>query len=132
MDALSPIGNLAISGNTIVEFGDQLQLICSANDTGPGNTVMWRRRQQQLVTETGLAISTDDDNSKPSSISILTITSIDAQAAGPYECSVSNDAGSDESTVTVIGESFLCRKKNYLNSEGINIRGSLFNILFSL
>ena len=72
--------------------GEQLELNCSS-EGGPELEYTW--------TFSGSMI--DNTNS-----SMLTIANLATSNGGEYTCSVSNDAGSDNDTITVYSKFFVC------------------------
>ena len=76
-------------GNNLYSQGDQLQLKCSS-EGGPQLEYTW--------TFSGSAITNANSN-------ILTIDNVTASNGGNYTCNVTNNAGSDTSTITVYGKS---------------------------
>ena len=91
ISVVSPQDSITISpaGNVLAGFNSAVTLSCSAQG-GPNNMVVWRRQ--------GTVISSGD-----SELELLMITSSDA---GVYQCTVTNDAGSDDNTVLLTGMYF--------------------------
>ena len=78
-------------GDNTYSQGEQLELNCSS-EGGPELEYTW--------TFSGSMI--DNANS-----SMLTITNVATSNGGEYTCSVSNDAGSDNDTITVYSKLFI-------------------------
>lgn len=93
MNAISPHGRVKISGENLIEFGDQLELTCSAYGAGPDNSFLWTLDGEELTESETVTIDTDDT-------SVLTISS---NTFGDIKCTVTNDVGTGEKTVTVTG-----------------------------
>ena len=72
-------------GDMLYSQGDQLQLNCSS-EGGPQLKYTW--------THSGNIITNANSN-------ILTINNINTSDVGNYTCNVSNNAGSDNNTITV-------------------------------
>ena len=81
--------NVVVMGNNLYSQGDQLQLNCSS-EGGPQLEYTW--------TFSGSIITNANSN-------ILTADNITASNGGDYTCNVTNNAGSDASTVTVYSKS---------------------------
>ena len=84
--------NVVIMGDNTYSQGEQLELNCSS-EGGPELEYTW--------TFSGGMI----DNANTS---MLTIANVTTSNGGEYTCSVSNDAGSDNETVTVYSKFFVC------------------------
>ena len=81
--------NVIIMGDNLYSQGDQLQLNCSS-EGGPQLEYTW--------TFSGSIITNTNSN-------ILTIDNITTSNGGNYTCNVTNNAGSDNNTITVYGKS---------------------------
>ena len=79
-----------MSDNTY-DNGDQLELNCSS-EGGPDLVYSWRRNN-------------DFSNETVTNTNTLTISDLVTVDGGDYTCTVTNDAGSNNTTVTVYGES---------------------------
>ena len=79
--------NVAVVGDKLHSLGDQLQLNCSS-EGGPQLEYTW--------TFSGSIITNTNSN-------ILTIDNITTSNGGNYTCNVTNNAGSDNNTITVYG-----------------------------
>ena len=79
-------------GDNTYSQGEQLELNCSS-EGGPELEYTW--------TFSGGMIDNANTN-------VLTIANLTTSNGGEYTCSVSNDAGSDNETVTVYSKSFVC------------------------
>ena len=84
--------NVTITGDNTYSQGEQLELSCSS-EGGPELEYTW--------TFSGVMI----DNANTS---MLTIANITTYNGGEYTCSVRNDAGSDNDSVTVYSKFFVC------------------------
>ena len=84
---VSPQGSVSLqpSGNILTTANSKVTLTCLA-DGGPNNVFEWRRQ--------GVVISNDP---------VLLIPMVTGSDGGVYRCTVSNAAGSDTATTTVIG-----------------------------
>ena len=78
-------------GNNIYDIGDELELTCSS-EGGPELVYSWSR-------------ASDFSNDIATNTSTLTISHVVVIDGGNYTCTVTNDAGSNNHTVTVNGES---------------------------
>ena len=72
----------------MVNQSESAQFMCTSSG-GPGNTFQWYHNGQILSGENS---------------TILNITMVTASNAGEYNCTVSNEAGSDGDVSTLIGE----------------------------
>ena len=84
---VSPQGSVSVSppGNILTAVNIKVTLTCIAQG-GPNNMFKWRRQ--------GVVISNDP---------VLSIPMVTGSDGGVYQCTVSNDAGSDTATTTIIG-----------------------------
>jgi len=80
-------------GDNTYNNGSQLELTCSS-EGGPGLTYSWNRMMNDFDNET--ATGTDTNN--------LTIANVATVDGGNYTCTVTNNAGSNSSSITVYGE----------------------------
>ena len=78
-------------GHNTYDNGDQLQLNCSS-EGGPDLVYSWSRNN-------------DFSNETVTNTNTLTISDLATADGGDYACTVTNDAGSNNTTVTVYGES---------------------------
>ena len=87
ISVVSPAGSVFISpfGSVLTNFNSTTSLTCNAQG-GPNNMFVWRRQ--------GMIVSNS---------SVLELTMITGSDGGVYECTVTNDAGSDMNSATVIG-----------------------------
>ncbi|XP_065904165.1 hemicentin-1-like isoform X3 [Dysidea avara] len=83
---VSPQGSVSVSppGNILTAVNIKVTLTCIAQG-GPNNMFKWRRQ--------GVVISNDP---------VLSIPMVTGSDGGVYQCTVSNDAGSDTATTTII------------------------------
>ena len=72
----------------IAPLGDNVTLQCT-NNGGPNNTYAWRKDGLLLISEAS---------------DTLNLTSVNPSSAGLYNCTVSNPAGSDSSTIPLFGK----------------------------
>ena len=79
---------MAVVGESLYSQGDQLQLNC-LSEGGPQLEYTW--------TYSGSIITNANSN-------ILTIDNITTSNGGNYTCNVTNNAGSDNNTITVYGK----------------------------
>ena len=77
------------SGNVLTSFSSTVSITCTAQG-GPDNMFVWRRQ--------GMIVSNS---------SVLELTMITGSDGGVYECTVTNDAGSDTASTTVISKYFI-------------------------
>ena len=80
--------NVVVMGDNLYSQGDQLQLNCSS-EGGPQLEYTW--------TFSGSIITNTNSN-------ILTIDNVTTSNGGDYTCNVTNNAGSDNNTITVYGK----------------------------
>ena len=90
---VSPAGSVSITAirSILTNFNSTISLTCMA-EGGPDNIFVWRR-QGMIVTNS----------------SVLELTMITGSDGGVYECTVTNDAGSDMNSTTVIGMCYSCK-----------------------
>ena len=101
MNSIFP--SIKIRGNKFVEQGEQLNLTCSA-EGGPNNEHIWMLNGEVINDGDGLFQITTVFINRTSSVSMLSVSSIDAAThQGMYECNVTNVAGSDKDTLNVTG-----------------------------
>ena len=89
--------NVVVMGDNLYSQGDQLQLNCSS-EGGPQLEYTW--------TFSDSIITNANSN-------ILTIDNITTSNGGNYTCNVTNNAGSDNNTITVYGKSLSVIVINY-------------------
>ena len=77
-------------GDVLTNFNSTVSLICGAQG-GPNNMFEWSNQ--------GMVVSNSD---------VLELTMITGSDGGTYQCTVTNDAGSDTATTLVIGMYVLC------------------------
>ena len=84
---VSPQGSVFITppGNVLTSFNSTVSLTCSAQG-GPNNMFEWSKQ--------GVIVSNSD---------VLELTMITGSDGGVYQCTVTNDAGSDTASTSVIG-----------------------------
>ena len=82
--------NVVIMGDNTYDNGDQLELNCSS-EGGPDLEYSWSRTNTFSATTT-------------TNTSTLTISDLATVDGGDYTCTVTNDAGTNNSTITVYGE----------------------------
>ena len=89
---MSPQGSVHISpfGDVLTNFTSSVSIRCLVGG-GPNNMFEWSKQ--------GMIISYSD---------ILELTMITGSDSGTYQCTVTNDAGSDTATTLVIGMYVLC------------------------
>ena len=75
----------------LTNFNSTESITCTA-DGGPDNMLEWRKQGPALVITRN---------------SILELTMITGSDGGVYECTVTNDAGSDTASTTVISKYFI-------------------------
>ena len=90
---VSPAGSVSITAieSILTNFNSTISLTCMA-EGGPDNMFVWRRQ--------GMIVSDS---------SALELTMITGSDGGVYECIVTNDAGSDMNSTTVIGMCYSCK-----------------------
>ena len=86
--------NVTIMGDNTYDNGDRLELTCFS-EGGPGLTYNWSRTMNDFTLDTTTNTST------------LNISSVGTVDGGDYTCTVTNNAGTNISTITVYGESYL-------------------------
>ena len=109
--------NVVVMGNNLYSQGDQLQLNCSS-EGGPQLEYTW--------TFSGSIITDANSN-------ILTIDNITTSNGGNYTCNVTNNAGSDASTITAYGKQFevIINIDFYCTCNVCNMSTRVFTISFS-
>ena len=80
-------------GDNTYDNGSQLELTCSS-EGGPDLEYSWSRMMNDFDNET----TTGTDNN---TLTIENVTTVDG---GNYTCTVTNNAGSNSSSITVYGE----------------------------
>ena len=80
--------NVVVFGDNLYSQGDQLQLNCSSKG-GPQLEYTWTFSESMIT----------NANSN-----ILTIDNITTSNGGNYTCNVTNNAGSDNNTITIYGK----------------------------
>ena len=93
ISVVSPAGSVFITPITsiLTNFNSTVNLTCMA-EGGPDNMFVWRRQGMIVINN-----------------SVLELTMITGSDGGVYECSVTNDAGSDMNSTTVIGMCNSCK-----------------------
>ena len=86
--------NVVIMGDNTYDNGDQLELNCSS-EGGPDLVYSWSRTNAFSANTT-------------TNTSTLTISDLATVDGGDYTCTVTNDAGTSNRTITVNGELRLC------------------------
>ena len=102
---MSPEGSVQLINQTLSKQGGIFSLECRA-EGGPNNQYIWYHRGVVVVTTSVLTIISSSNDTH--SVSILSVSRVDAAThKGDYTCNVTNMAGSESKTSTVIGKSFV-------------------------
>jgi len=83
--------DVIIMGDKIYNIGDGLELNCSS-EGGPDLEYIWTRTSDFL-----------NDTNNTNTLTVSDLATVDG---GDYTCTVTNDAGTSNHTITVYGESF--------------------------
>ena len=107
MFLVSPEGSVQLISQTLTEQGSTFSLECRA-EGGPNNQHVWYHRGVLLVDTSVLTITSSSNDTH--SVSILSVNNVDAGThRGDYTCNVTNMAGSESKTSTVVGKSVIYR-----------------------
>ena len=99
---VSPEGFVSVTGEENVENEAQLSLNCTSQDASPDNVFTWTLNGDIVMPSDTVTIS-----SMGGEQSILTISSINATIhKGTYNCNVTNNVGSGEDSLDVVGKLF--------------------------
>ena len=85
---VSPEDSVMVDRPTVLTNFNSTEIITCTADGGPDNMFEWRKQGPALVITRN---------------SILELTMITGSDGGVYECTVTNDAGSDMNSTSVIG-----------------------------
>ena len=100
---VSPEGSVQLINETLTKQGGTFSLECRA-EGGPNNQHVWYHRGVLLADTSVLNITSSSNETD--SISILSVSNVDAATdKGDYTCNVTNMAGSESKTSTVVGKS---------------------------
>ena len=107
MFLVSPEGSVQLISQTQTEQGSTFSLKCRA-EGGPNNQHVWYHRGVLLVDTSVLTITSSSNSTH--SVSTLSVNNVDAGThKGVYTCNVTNMAGSESKTSTVVGKSVIYR-----------------------
>ena len=99
---VSPEGTVELINQTLTKQGGTFSLECRAKG-GPNNQHVWYHRGELLADTSVLTITSSSNETD--SVSILSVSSVDAAThKGDYTCNVTNMAGSESKTSTVVGK----------------------------
>ena len=99
---VSPEGSVQLINQTLTKQGGTFSLECIA-EGGPNNQHVWYHRGVLFVDTSVLTIIFSSDTR---SVSVLRVPNVDAAMhKGDYTCVVTNMAGSESKTSTVVGKS---------------------------
>ena len=105
---VSPEGSVQLINETLTKQGGTFSLECRA-EGGPNNQHVWYHRGVAVVITNVLTIISLTSDTR--SGSVLSVHNVDAAThKGDYTCNVTNMAGSESKTSTVIGKSFIYGK----------------------
>ena len=97
------MGTVELINQTLTKQGGTFSLECRAKG-GPNNQHVWYHRGVRLADTSVLTITSSSNETD--SISILSVSNVDAAThKGDYTCNVTNAAGSESKTSTVVGKS---------------------------
>ena len=100
---VSPEGSVQLINETLTKQGGTFSLECRA-EGGPNNQHVWYHRGVAVVATSELTITSSSNDTH--SVSILSVSNVDAAThKGDYTCNVTNMAGSESKTSTVVGKS---------------------------
>ena len=100
---VSPEGSVQLINETLTKQGGTFSLECRA-EGGPNNQHVWYHKGVLLVDTSVLTITSSSNDTH--SVSILSVSNVDAAThKGDYTCNVTNIAGSESKTSTVVGKS---------------------------
>ena len=91
--------NVVVMGDNLYNQGEQLQLNCSS-EGGPVLEYTWFLSGGMIPNANTSILTINNANT-----SILTITNVNTTNAGDYSCNVTNNAGTDNNTITVYSKS---------------------------
>ena len=102
---VSPEGSVQLINQTLTKQGGTFSLECRA-EGGPNNQHVWYHRGVAVVATSELTITSSSNDTH--SVSVLTRSNVNAAThKGDYICNVTNMAGSESKTSTVVGKSVL-------------------------
>ena len=95
-------------GDNTYDNGDQLELVCSS-EGGPALVYSWSRVN-------------DFSNGTITNTNSLTVSDLATVDGGDYTCTVTNDAGTTSTTVTVYGELIIVIRHSVMPMVFINLK----------
>ena len=99
---VSPEGSVKLINQTLTKQGGTFSLECRA-EGGPNNQHVWYHRGAPVVPIDDLTITSSSNDTH--SVSVLSIRNVDvATHEGDYTCNVTNMAGTESKTSTVVGK----------------------------
>ena len=102
---VSPEGSVQLINQTLTKQGGTFSLECRAEGR-PNNQHVWYHRGVLLTDSSVLTITSSSNNTH--SVSTLNVSNVDAAThKGNYTCNVTNMAGSESKTSTVVGKSIV-------------------------
>ena len=100
---VSPEGSVQLINQTQTKQGGTFSLECRA-EGGPNNQHIWYHKGVLLLETSVLNITSSSNDTH--SVSILSVSNVDVGThKGDYTCNVTNMAGSESKTSTVVGKS---------------------------
>ena len=101
---VSPEDSVQLINETLTKQGGTFSLECKA-EGGPNNQHVWYHRG--VLADTSVLNITSSSNNTHS-VSTLSVSNVDAAThKGDYTCNVTNMAGSESTTSTVVGKSVI-------------------------